>query len=136
MLTKKGSEFKLASTFSQAAGQSLPDFTLDTCWKPGLLPTILPGLALETSWKAKDGLSERFDVGASLKGGRKLRWSMDSGLRYDTKGRHLKGTASILVPLGCSSLRFGLRSDGWIPLSGEQAEAPLVLSVTWRFSEP
>lgn len=131
-----GRELKLATTINQTSGQSLPVFTLDTSWRPGLFPVLLPGLVLETSWKASDGRSERMDSGASLKGGRELRWTMDAGLRYDTQGRHLWGAASILVPLGGNSLRFGLKSDGWLPLGGELPEAPLVLSFALNFSGP
>jgi hypothetical protein len=126
-------EFKLASTLSQASGQSIPAITLDTRSRPGLLPSLLPDLVLETSWKAVDGLSERFDIGASLGGGRTLFWSMYAGLRYDRLGQHLKGTTSILVPLGGNSLRFGIRSNGWVPLAGGQPVDPLVLTITWRF---
>ncbi|MFH2113531.1 MAG: hypothetical protein ABIJ86_03360 [Spirochaetota bacterium] len=129
-------EYRLATTLSQANGQNIPDLTVDTSWKPGLFPAILPGLSIQTSWKSKDGLSERFDAGASLKGGRKLRWSMDTGLRYDTQGRHIKVSTSVMAPLGGSSLRFGLKSDGWIPLDGELPDAPLVLSVAWSISVP
>ena len=129
-------ELKVASTLSQAAGQRLPDFTLDTRWKPGLFPTLMPGLAFETAWKTKDGQSERFDAGASLGGAGKVRWSLDGSLRYDTRGRHIKGSASVLTPLGDGSLRFGLKTDGWLPLAGELPEAPLVLSLVWTFSGP
>jgi hypothetical protein len=129
-------EFKLASTLTHSGGDSLPAIALDTRCIPGLFPALLPGLVLETSWKAEDGLSERFDVGASLGGGRTLCWSMYAGLRYDGMGRHLKGSSSILVPLGGNSLRFGLRSNGWIPLAGGQPDDPLVLTIAWCFSSP
>ncbi|MGD9940624.1 MAG: hypothetical protein AB7T74_12555 [Clostridia bacterium] len=129
-------DFRLASTLNQAGGQSIPAITLDTRCRPGLLPAPLPDLVLETSWKAEDGISERFDIGASLKGGRTLSWDLYAGLRYDKLGRHLKGTTSILVPLGGNSLRFGIRSNGWIPLAGKQPADPLVLTIGWCFSSP
>ena len=131
-----GRELRLASALGTTAGQSLPDFTLDARWKPGVFPSLLPGLALETAWKTNDGLAERFDAGASLKGGRTVRWSLDGSLRYDTKGRYIKGSAVVLTPLGDGSLRFGLKSDGWLSLAGELPEAPLVLSLVWTFSGP
>jgi hypothetical protein len=129
-------ELKLATSFSQVVGQSLPDFNLDTRCKPGLFPALLPGLAIETAWKTKDGQAERFDWGASLKGGQKLRWALEAGLRYDARGRQLKGAASVTAPLGDSSLRCGLKSDGWLSLSGELPDAPLVFSLAWTFSGP
>jgi hypothetical protein len=129
-----GRELRIASSLSQAAGEDLPGFTLDTRWKPGLLPTVLPGLAFETAWKTRDGLPERFDAGASLRGGRNLRWFLDGSLRYDTQGRYVKGSALVLTAFGDGSLHFGLRSDGWLPLAGELPDAPLVLSLAWHFS--
>ena len=131
-----GRELRLASSLGTKAGQSLPDFTLDSRWKPGVFPFFLPGLALETTWKTKDGLAEHFDAGASLKGGRKVRWSLDGNLRYDTKGRHIKGSAVVLTPFGDGTLRFGLKSDGWLPLAGELPEVPMVLSLLWSFRGP
>jgi hypothetical protein len=136
LLGSASRQLRLSSTLSQATGQSLPGFSLDTRWKPGLFPVLLPGLVFETSWKTKDGLAERFDTEASLKGGAKLRWSMNAGLRHDTRGRHAKGSASVLAPFGSGSLRLGLKSDGWLPLEGDLPDFPLVLSVTWGFVGP
>lgn len=137
LLVGSGSRgFKLAGTLGQASGQELPDFTLDTRWWPGLFPAFLPGLALVSTWKTKDGLSERFDLGASLKGGGTLSWSLDAGLRHDSLGRYMRGAASVMAHFGNTSLRFELESDGWLALAGGFPDAPMVLSLVWSFRSP
>lgn len=108
-LVSPAGQARVSARLARKAADDSTAIELDTRYRPALAPWLL----LSSSWRALDFVSTRFDLAAAAVFGSKLRFTVDSGLRFVPEGRRYKGGFGLEYKREGFGLSASVGLPGW-----------------------